>query len=65
MQVSPITDYERKNIQDWDYFDYLNCFRNAADRCEFNGDEKGKEIISKIADSLQNRIKRDLGICGL
>lgn len=37
MQICPSHSHERKDIKDWDVFDYLNALHNEADRYEFDG----------------------------
>ena len=51
MQICPCYDYERKDVKDWDVFDYLNVLRNQADRYEFNGKQDIADAFNKFARS--------------
>lgn len=52
MQICPSYDHERKDIDDWDVFDYLNDLHNEADRYEFNGQQDIANAFNSYARSL-------------
>lgn len=60
MQIAPFYDYERKNVFDWDPFDYLHWLRNIEDCEEFCGNEARRKITKFIGDGLFERIQRDM-----
>ena len=60
MQIAPFYDYERKDIFEWDPFDYLHWLRNIEDCEEFNGNEKTRRYVKNLADCLFEKIKRDV-----
>ena len=60
MQIAPFYDHERKNVYDWDPFDYLHWLRNIQDGEEFMGNDVTAKFTKMIADGLFERIKIDL-----
>ena len=59
MQIAPFFDHERKNIFDWDPFDYLHWLRNIQDCEEFMGNERTMKFVKMIADGLFSKIETD------
>ena len=52
MQICPSYDHERKDIDDWDVFDYINALSNEADRYEFNCKQDIANAFNSFARSL-------------
>lgn len=59
MQICPTHDHERKDIKDWDVFNYLNALRNEADRYEFNGQLDISRAFNNFAHALLEKEVHD------
>lgn len=59
MQICPSYDHERKDIKDWDVFDYLNALHNEADRYEYDGKQDIANAFNSFARSLLKKETSD------
>ena len=59
MQICPSYDYQRKDIKDWDVFDYLSAIHNEADRYELNGKLEISKALNDFARSILRKEVND------